>query len=281
MNPTDKALWFIESHFAEEITLDDIADVAGVSKYHISRAFGWATGQSLMQYVRGRRLTVAARSLANGATGILPVALEAGYGSHEAFTRAFREQFGQTPETTRAQGNLLHLNLTEPIKMGETLLTKLEPPRVEDLKTLLVAGLGERYTSETSAGIPAQWQRFAPHIGHIPGQVGQTAYGVICNGDDAGNVEYVCGVEVTDFSRIPKDWSQVRIPAHRYVVFTHREHISAIRRTWNTIWNKWFPESKHVHAEGPEFERYDSRFDPRTGEGEVELWIPVKSYNGN
>lgn len=67
MNPVGKALWFIESHFAREITLDGIASIAGVSRFHMSHAFGAATGRSILRYVRGRRLTEAARSLADGA----------------------------------------------------------------------------------------------------------------------------------------------------------------------------------------------------------------------
>jgi AraC family transcriptional regulator len=106
MNLVGKALWYIESHFAEEISLDDIAAASDVSRYHISRAFGLATGLSAMRYVRGRRLTEAARTLSRGASDILQVALDAGYGSHEAFTRAFRDQFGLTPEAVRSSRSL-------------------------------------------------------------------------------------------------------------------------------------------------------------------------------
>lgn len=276
MNPAAKALWFIENHFAEELTLDDVANVGGVSRYHMSRVFGIATGHSVMGYVRGRRLTEAARTLAGGAPDILAVALEARYGSHEAFTRAFRDQFGLTPEALRSRGTLDEIQLTEPIKMDETLLTNMEPPRFENIKTLLIAGLSERCNSETSAGIPAQWQRFVPHLGHIPGQVGWTTYGVVCHGDDAGNSEYICGVEVSDFSKIPPELSRLRIPEQRYAVFTHRDHVSTVRRTWYTIWNKWLPESEYKAEEGPEFERYGKEFDPRTGNGGFEIWVPVK-----
>jgi AraC family transcriptional regulator len=157
---------------------------------------------TLRASARGRRLTEAARTLAGGAPDILAVALDAGYGSHEAFTRAFRDQFGLTPEVLCARGNLDNIKLMEPIKMDETLLTNLEPPRAENLKTLLIAGLSERYNSETCAGIPAQWQRFAPYLGHIPGQVGRTAYGVVCNSDDAGNTEYISGVELQGSGRV-------------------------------------------------------------------------------
>jgi AraC family transcriptional regulator len=276
MNPVAKALWFIENHFAEELTLDDVANIGGVSRYHMSRVFGIATGRSIMNYMRGRRLTEAARTLASGAPDILAVALDAGYGSHEAFTRAFRDQFGLTPEALRARGNLDEINLTEPIKMDETLLTNMEPPRFENFKTLLIAGLSERYNSETCAAIPAQWQRFVPHLGHIPGQVGWTTYGVACHSDDAGNMEYICGVEVSDFSKLPPELSRLRIPEQRYAVFIHRDHVSTIRRTWYTIWNKWLPESGYKAAEGPEFERYGKEFDPRSGSGGFEIWVPIK-----
>ena len=276
MDPVGKALWFIESHFAGEITLDDIAAAGGVSRYHMSRAFGVATGRSAMRYVRGRRLTEAARSLANGATDILAVALDVGYGSHEAFTRAFRDQFGLTPEQVRAQRHLDNIELVEPIKMDQTLIADLEPPRFENGKPLLIAGLGARYTCESSKAIPAQWQRFVPHIGNVPGQIGRVAYGVCCNSDDAGNFDYICGVEVADFSELAAEFSRVRLPEQRYAVFTHREHISTIRRTVNTIWNKWLPESKHEAADAPDFERYGESFDPQTGTGGVEIWIPIK-----
>jgi AraC family transcriptional regulator len=276
MNPANKALWYIESHFAEEITLDEIANMSGVSRYYLTRAFGEATGHSIMRYVRSRRLTEAARSLSAGASDILSVALDAGYGSHEAFTRAFRDQFGLTPESVRAQRHLDNLALVEAIKMNETLIANLEPPRFEDGKPLLIAGLGERYTCETSKAIPAQWQRFVPHIGNVPGQIGWTTYGVRCNSDEEGNFDYICGVEVSSFSEVPAGFGRVRIPRQRYAVFCHRDHVSTIRRTINTIWNKWLPESDHEVADAPDFERYQD-FDPRSGTGTIEIWIPLRT----
>ena len=279
MNAIEKALWFIESHFASEITLRDLAKAGGVTRFHITRAFGAATGRSIMGYVRGRRLTEAAKALSNGAADILSVALGAGYGSHEAFTRAFRDEFGVTPETIRAQGHLTKIELIHPIKMDETLLIKLESPRFVSSKRLLLAGLGERYTCDTSAAIPSQWQRFLPHLNQIPGQLGGTAYGVCCNSDAAGNFDYVCGVEVKDFARVSADWSRVRIPELRYAVFHQREHISTIRSTWNTIWNNWLPDSGYEVVDAPNFERYGDDFDSVTGTGGFEIWIPIKKCN--
>src|SRR5438309_11779939 len=128
MNPAQKALWFIESHLADALTLDEIAGIAGVSRFHLVRAFGAATGCSVMRYVRARRLSEAARALAGGAPDILAVALDADYGSHEAFTRAFREHFGVTPEMLRGSAQLGTLQLQEPIVMDSTIIDKFAPP---------------------------------------------------------------------------------------------------------------------------------------------------------
>ena len=274
MNPAQKALWFIESHLAGALSLDEIAGVAGVSRFHLVRAFAAATGLSVMRYVRIRRLSEAARALAGGAPDILTLALDADYGSHEAFTRAFRDQFGVTPETVRASARLDHIQLQEPIQMDSTLINDLEPPRFANGKPLLVAGVGERYNHENGAGIPSQWQRLRQS--DIPGRIGKVAYGVCCNGDDAGNFDYIAGVEVPDFSDLPREFSRVRIPEQRYAVFTHRDHISNVRRTVNTIWNHWLPASGLKVADAPNFERYDENFDPLSGNGGLEIWVPVR-----
>lgn len=275
MTPVQKAIWCIEHSFAREISLDEVARVAGVSRFHMARSFGEATGLSVMRYARGRRLTEAARALADGAPDILAVALDAGYASHEAFTRAFRDQFGRTPEQVRATRRLDTLQLVEPIRMDQNLIANLEPPRFEHGQALLIAGSSARYTFATNQGIPAQWQRFAPRIGHIPGQVGTTSYGVCCDFDEDDSFEYICGVEVTRFGDLPEGLRTLRIPSRRYVVFTHRQHIAAIRATHHTIWNQWLPRSGHEVADAPSFERYGADFNPRGGTGPVEIWLPL------
>ena len=276
MSPVGKALWYIESHFAGGISLDDIAAAGNVSRYHMSRAFEMATGHSVMGYVRRRRLSEAARCLAEGAPDILSLAIAWGYGSHEAFTRAFRDQFGLTPEQLRAQRRLDSLELVEPIKMDQTLLETLAPPHFVSGKSMLIAGLSERYDCDSSRAIPALWQRFAPHLGNVDGQVGEAAYGVRYNADDDGHFDYMSGVEVADFSGLPGEFARLRIPAQRYAVFSHRDHISTIRRTHNTVWNSWLPDSGHSAADAPAFERYGKEFNQQTGTGGVEIWLPIK-----
>jgi AraC family transcriptional regulator len=276
MNPVQKALWFVESHLREPIALEAVATQSGVSSYHLTRAFDAVTGHSLMRYVRARRLSEAARQLCNGAPGILTVALDAGYGSHEAFTRAFRDQFGLTPEQVRGQGQVTNLPLTEPIVMDSTPMPELVPPRFETTKPLLLAGLRARYTQQTSGGIPAQWERLHPYLGHVPRQVGETAYGACYNTDEEGNFDYLAGIEVSDFSDVPEEFATLRVPAQRYAVFRQSEHISTIRRTFAAIWSKWLPESGHKPADAPVLERYGPEFNSVTGNGGFELWIPIQ-----
>ena len=267
MNPAQKALWYIEGHLDDALTLDKIAGIGGVSRFHMVRAFAEVTGLSVMRYVRARRLSE---------PDILNLALEADYGSHEAFTRAFRDHFGVTPEAVRQAACVDQLRLQEPIMMDSTRTENLQAPRFETGKAMLVAGVGERYNHGNggAAGIPGQWQRYHQKAGAIPDRVGKIAYGVCCNGDDSGNFDYIAGVEVSDFSDLPREFSRVRIPAQRYAVFTHSEHISTIRRTVGTIWNEWLPGSKLCVADAPNF--YDEKFDPATGNGGLEIWVPVK-----
>ncbi len=274
MDLIGKAVWYIETHFGGELSLDDVARAAGLSKFHLVRAFGTHSGLSVMRYVRARRLSEAAKSLAIGSTGILNVAIEAGYGSHEAFTRAFKDQFGVTPDAIRKARSLRQIELVEPLKMNEK-FTTIPKPRIVDGDAMIIVGLEKRYTDATSAQMPAQWQAFVPHIGHIDAQKGNVAFGVLCNSDDEGNVDYVTGVEVTEYSNVAKELDGLRIPPQTYAVFRHDGHVSEIRRTWKTIFGEWLSQTGRKLADAPQFERYGEGFDPQTGLGDIEIWIPV------
>jgi AraC family transcriptional regulator len=160
--------------------------------------------------------------------------------------------------------------------MDQTLRTDLPTPRFVDHPPLLLAGIAERYRCDASAGIPGQWQRFMPQLGHIPQKVGRVAYGVNFNGDESGDFDYLCGVEVRDFGSPPATLQRLRIRAQRYAVFTHAEHVSTIRRTHHTIWTVWLPTSGCSIVDAPFFERYDERFDGASGLGGVEIWLPVE-----
>lgn len=158
---------------------------------------------------------------------------------------------------------------------------QLEPPRFEDGRALLIAGLRNDYSPESVNDLPAQWRSFAPHIGKIPGQVGRATYGVCWCPDNAESISYLCGVEVSNFSSLPGEFTIVSIPAQKYAVFTHHGHVSTIRETIEAIGSTWLPDPGQETAGDGEtpafFERYTEEFDPRTGMGGIEVWLPLKS----
>lgn len=273
MNPVEIALWYVESHLRDELSLGDVAARAGVSRFHLARAFAAVTGMPVMRYVRGRRLTEAAQALAALDGDILGVALEFGYGSHEAFTRAFRDQFGVVPQQVLGRRTTEHLILTEAFRMNTQTIRPIADPHLAQLPALLIAGLARTY-SGTNAGMAAQWGEFAPWLGQVPGQQGAVAYGVLYNDTESG-IDYLTGVAVDDFGRLPPALARLRIAPRRYAVFGHAGHVASIAETWQSIWSDWFPRSGMTAADAPMFERYSERFDPRTGFGGFELWIPL------
>jgi len=279
MEAVKKALWYIESHSALPLTLGDVAEASGLSRFHLSRVFPAVTGHSVFGYVRARRLSEAARQLADGAPDILSVALDAGYGSHEAFTRAFRDVLGLTPEELRARRCTDNLNLTEALRMSDLPTIDLAPPTFREVAPMLIAGLRQHYAFLDLGGIPAQWQRFNQHFGHVPGQIGKSAYGVCTKApDDDDGFDYMAGVAVRSLDDLPEGFVGLRLPARRYAVFLHKEHISKIGSTCAAIYSEWQPNAAEAVAEGSltMIEHYDQRFDPRTGEGGAEIWVPLR-----
>jgi AraC family transcriptional regulator len=151
----------------------------------------------------------------------------------------------------------------------------LGAPRFEHGREMIVAGLNGSYTFETRVKIPVQWERFVPHIGKVPGQMGNIAYGICWNNRPGQGFDYLSGVEVKDGAKLPGELLTVRLPAREYAIFTHRDHVSAIGNTIDKIWNNWRPQSGLKVADAPSFERYTEEFNSQTGMGGMEIWIPL------
>jgi AraC family transcriptional regulator len=274
---TNKALFVIERNIDRDLTLGEIAERCGVSRFHLAHAFGEAAGLSVMEYVRGRRLTEAAYALASGAEDILSVALDGGYGSHEAFSRAFKTQFGKTPEDVRKSQSVAGLALVDAIRHLESRRMTLTEPRIEKTGEMLFVGLKERVGYRDMQNIAGQWQRFMSGPFHeIENRTPSIPVGIVTASDEGG-VEYVCAAEVSRFGALPKGLVKVTLAPHPYAVFAHDGHITRLRETYDAIWNEWFPVSGKRPADAPSFERHNQTFDPRTGEGGVTIWIPVAS----
>jgi len=153
-------------------------------------------------------------------------------------------------------------------------------PRFENCKPLLIAGVRGHFSAASWEGISAQWQRFELHMDKIPGQVGRAAYG-LCFAVPGG-IDYLSGVEVSGTADVSTEFNCVRIPAQKYAILPYEEHVSKLRNALDIIWHKWLPASGYKVARAgagtPDFfERYGEGFDPRTGEGDIEVWIPIQS----
>jgi AraC family transcriptional regulator len=93
---------------------------------------------------------------------------------------------------------------------------------------------------------------------------------------DDGAFTYLCGLEVTDFAAAPADLDRIRIAPGRYAVFRHKGHVSELRRTYDAIWNQWFPSSGAAPSDAPIIERHDPNFSVETGYGGLEIWTPIQ-----
>ena len=99
---------------------------------------------------------------------------------------------------------------------------------------------------------------------------------MIANFDEENSFDYLTGVEVARFQDLPAGFVTIRLPERKYVVFTHQGHVAAVPNSMREIWTHWLPKSGHQIADGPFFERYVDRFNPRTGSGAIELWLPIE-----
>jgi AraC family transcriptional regulator len=277
MNIIENAIWQVESNLRRPTSLETIAELCGVTPAYLTRAFALATGNSLMRYARARRLSEAARILALGVPDILGLALDVGYGSHEAFTRAFRDHFGLTPESVREARTTRHLELTEPMIMDTSPKPTLTEPKIEKRDKMLFAGLIKTYAMKDIGGIPALWEQFNAMEGALTNIVdSKVAYGASLSFTEDAGCEYMAAVEVESLADVPKEFQTATIPAATYAIFTQPGHITLMRPTIMAIWQDWLPTSGYAAEETPFIEFYPSTFDPVTGNGGFEVWQPVR-----
>jgi AraC family transcriptional regulator len=230
----------------------------------------------VMQYVRARRLSKAADSLAEGARDILTVALDAGYASHEAYTRAFKAQFDLTPEAVRKRRTTRELNMMKPANISDGAVSRSAVEhRIEKLGNLTVVGLARMQHLSKTEAIPAQWQEFMQMYEDIEHKAEPIPLSVTTDMDAEGNFTYLTGVHVTAAKNVPKGLVTQTVPAQTYAVFTHNSHVSEIGKTYAAIWDRWMPASGTVVSDGPWVEKHLPTFNPRTGLGGIEIWIPV------
>lgn len=277
----NQAMEYIETHLYEPVNYDQIARVACCSTYHFQRMFSFITGVPLSEYVRRRRLTLAAFELQNKDAKVIDIALRYGYESPEAFSRAFKKMHGVMPVSARDQGVPLkafprmsfHISIKGDVELNY---------RIEEKAGLDMFGVSTRITAADEnpfIEIPEFWTKCISDgtVDRI-----RKAAGLGENGQIHA-VLYDRQVETFSYMIgyfMPKDdlaagFEKISFPPLTYAIFStgiYPDGQSGIHDLWKRIWSEWFPTCNYEPVEGPEFEM---TYDRGKGMYEMEVWIPV------
>jgi AraC family transcriptional regulator len=276
----NNALRYIDDHLFDELTLEEIASKAYCSKTHFSRVFGFLADMSVFEYIRNRRLSIAAMRLENTEEKIIDVALTLGYETPEAFSKAFKKYHGISPSKVKTfKGDLKHQ-----LPLTFSVVVKGEVPmnyRIETVDSFKVVGVKRRISKvggENFNTIPAFWQdimkdgtyeKIASDVGSL-GVIGITSN---CSEQESAFDYYIArqGEEIDNL-----DYDVLEIPKSKYAIFTATGPLpGAIQEVWKAIFSEFFPSSEFEHAGTEELEVY-LKGDPDSPDYKSEVWIPIK-----
>ena len=290
LTQVQRAVDYIEDHLQDDLSVDQIADVACFSRWHFQMVFSSAVGETLKDYIRKRRLSNALIALGTGDERILDIALNAGFESQESFTRAFKNMFGVNPGECRKRGTESFMILNQP-KITMAYLDHLYgginmQPVFKELGEINVIGFTAKFISALSPDknnmvvIPQLWGRYAPRAAEIKSRKGWTDMGICTNMPEGEKTHpdeclYMAGTEVTDLTPLPEGMTAMTIPPGRYAVFTHNGAVHKIGLTMSYIYGSWLPKSGEKLREAADLEMYDCRHDPDSDEFTLDVYIPV------
>jgi AraC family transcriptional regulator len=291
-----RALEHIDKHLERSIDLSELADVAHLSRFHFHRVFSAWLGETFGDYLRRRRLEVAASRLdAQPRVPVLSIALSVGFGSTEAFSRAFKGRFGCTPTQWRARAETRRSHSNPDQSLGnsdqasdpESLHPDVSEPRIKE--TIMKVSVIERqpvkvaylrHVGPYGEELSRFWQEVAYPWMLSNNLIGRPRYGI--SHDDPGvtapeNCRYDAAVEVTAPLAAPGEATITKLPGGKYAVTPFSGTSTEIGAVWNQLLRDWMPASGLQLDSRPFLEHYgtDSSFDPETGVFTCELAIPV------
>jgi AraC family transcriptional regulator len=275
----------IEDQLTGDIAVGDLAGKAGMTEYHLRRMFSSLSGMPLSEYIRRRRMTAAATDvLANGE--LLAVAVRYGYGSAEAFTRAFRSVHGAGPGDARRDGG--------PLRMQPQLRFRLTVEGNTTMDTRIADRPAFRLVGH-AARVPLIHQGINPHIqAHIAAlpateharlkELGNTdPAGLLQVSDDVdpdyaegSGLTYLHGVAVSEATPVPGDLDVITVPAGTWAVFlADGEYPAVLQSTWAATATDWFPSNPWRLRPGPSMVAVLNRAADFSS-ARCELWLPVE-----
>ena len=275
------AMDYVEAHLADNIDYRRIAQAAACSAFHFQRMFPFITGVSLFEYIRRRRLTMAAFELQTSDIKVVDVALKYGYESPEAFSRAFKGLHGVMPLSARDRGVTLKAfpKMSFLISMkGDTEMNY----RIEEKEGFTMFGVSANIdANEPFVQIPEFWGRCiqdgtVDRIRAAAGLDENAAIHAMLHDFRPGVFSYLIGYYVPG-NGMPADYTRVDVAPYTWAVFSTGlfpgDEATPIQHDiWKRIFPEWFTTSGYEHADGPEMEMTYHRGGNML---ECEIWIPV------
>ncbi|MEO3781993.1 AraC family transcriptional regulator [Actinocorallia sp. B10E7] len=283
----NQAMEYIERHLDREIEMVELTRIALTSEYHFRRLFSALAGMPLSEYVRRRRLTLAGAEVLAGERTLLEIAVRYGYGSGEAFARAFRAVHGVGPGAARRNGAVLN---SQP-RMSFRLIVEGSSSmryRVVDKEEFRLVGRKARVPLvhegmnpaivEFLRGIPEETrQRLAALSDQEPGGLLNVSAGLGENREEGAELDYYCGV-VTG-AETPEDMDELVVPAGTWAVFENSgEFPLSVQYLWRDVFTQWFPSNPYRSRPGPEMLQTVLSEDGTRADSQ--LWIPVERTGG-
>jgi len=275
-----KTINYIEENMYEAIDVHDMAKASNYSTYHFCRIFRLLVGDTPKEYLRKRRLTIAAERLVKGESSIVNIALDCQFESHASFTRSFKQLFRITPEDYRKNADpfrLIYKDQFSPHMLHHLQNRLVMQPEMVTRPQVKVVGIARQYQEE-DLDMKTLWSAFIPNVKQITNRVGMDAFGIYeeYNESDSGvGFTYICSVAVSDFNQVPDGMITRTIPEHLYAVFRHEGPISSLPETLKYIWGSWLPKSNYDYVEKPDFELYSPSTEREDSEKILHLHIPV------
>lgn len=273
-----RAINFIENRIKEEITLDELAREAAFSKFHFTRIFKAITKENVNEYIRKRRMTLAAKELVDTNTPLIELALTYGYTSQEAFSRAFKFYTNMTPQSYRKK-RLHHHNLYKEVLSDKLLQLKKQPvryqPTIVEKAAFTIGGI--KLTGDLqNHSISKLWNVFYEEL-HKQSINPET---VRCYGfesiDETNTPYYLAAIEVDSLDHLPKGWSGEHIPEHKYAVFPLDNVIDNISFAIEEIYKNQLQAMKVTPVMDFSFEFYDEDFVAHDSCYTLQFFIPIR-----
>ncbi|MGF2614837.1 AraC family transcriptional regulator [Rossellomorea vietnamensis] len=270
---------YIEKHLHDIIEMEELARITYSSKFHFQRMFSMLTGFTVAEYIRKRRLTLAAQELSNSGAKVIDVALRYGYETPESFSKAFRKAHGVSPSNVRNQG--VSLKAFPRISFQIQLKGEKEMNyRIVEKDSFNVTGVGKRMSTangENHKEIPKFWDEVNRNgkANEIVEAADAKEILGFCMEFDHAKEEFTYFIGAGTVKEQDK-FEAKRIPAATYAVFESVGAMPhAIQNVWERVFSEWFPSTGYEHAGGPEFELYPPG-DVNSEEYRCEVWIPIK-----